>query len=133
MRADLTTELLWLVLLPLAVACVSWTVTHEELFREPREYCVERSRTCGRLLLRKLFYIPTCEYCFSHYVAAGFLLLTGYRLLLDDWRGIVLAFFVVVAIANAYMSAYGRLRVDIKSERLQARLTEQQLDDEGDG
>jgi hypothetical protein len=131
-RGDLTTELLWLLLLPLAIACVSWTVTHEEIFREPRDYCMERSQSCRRLLARKLYYIPTCEYCFSHYVTAGFLAFTGYRVLLDDWRGIVLAFFVLVAIANAYMSAFGRLRVDIKSERLQAKLTEQQLDDAGD-
>jgi hypothetical protein len=125
---DLSTELLWLFLLPLAIACVSWTVTHEEIFREPREYCAERSRTSSGLLPRKLFYIPTCEYCFSHYVAAAFLVLTGYRVLLDDWRGVLIAFFVQVAFANAYMSAYGRLRVDIKTERLQAKLTEQQLE-----
>ncbi len=130
MRASMTEELLWLFLLPLAIACVTWTVTHEEIFREPREYCLERSRTCRTFLARKLFYIPTCEYCFSHYVTVGFLAFTGYRVLLDDWRGLVIAFFVLVAIANTYMSAYGRLRVDIKSERLQAKLTEQQLDDD---
>ena len=130
MRGDLTAELLWLALLPLAIASVSWTVTHEEIFREPREYCAERSRTCRTLIARKLFYIPTCEYCFSHYVTAAFLALTGYRVLLDDWRGVLVAFFVLVAIANAYMSAFGRLRVDIKSERLQAKLTEQRLEDE---
>ena len=130
MRTSMTEELLWLFLLPLAIACVTWTVTHEEIFREPREYCVERSRTCRTFLARKLFYIPTCEYCFSHYVTVGFLAFTGYRVLLDDWRGLVIAFFVLVAIANTYMSAYGRLRVDIKSERLQAKLTEQQLEDD---
>jgi hypothetical protein len=126
---NLADELLWLFLLPLAIGCVSWTITHEEIFREPRDYCQQRSRTCRTLLARKLFYIPTCEYCFSHYVTAGFLLLTGYRVLLDDWRGVVLAFFIMVAIANTYMSAFGRLRVDIRSERLQVKLTERQLDD----
>lgn len=128
LAADITTELLWLTLLPLAIACVSWTVTHEEIFREPRDFCADRSRSCRSLLARKLFYIPTCEYCFSHYVTAVFLLVTGYRLLMDDWRGVIVAFFVQVALANGYMSVYGRLRVDIKSERLQAELTEQQLD-----
>ncbi len=128
MRHSVSDELLWLFLLPLAIACVSWTVTHEEIFREPREYCMDRSRSCRSFLARKLFYIPTCEYCFSHYVTAAFLALTGYRLLLDDWRGVVIAFFALVAVANAYMSAYNRLRVDIKTERLQAQLTEQQLD-----
>jgi len=48
----------------------AWTVTHEEVFREPREYCLQRSQKCRRLLQRKFFYLFTCEYCFSHYMAA---------------------------------------------------------------
>ena len=31
-------------------------------------------RTCRRLLYRKFFYVFTCEYCFSHYVALFFML-----------------------------------------------------------
>ena len=60
----------------------------------------------------------TCEYCFSHYVVALFLAVTGFRLLLDDWRGYVIGFFAVAGVANVYLSLFGRLRVDIKSERL---------------
>jgi hypothetical protein len=92
-------------------------VTHEEVFREPREYFKARSRDCPSLLGRKFFYLFTCEYCFSHYVAIGFLILTGFRFLLDDWRGYILSFFAVVWVANLYMSLYSRLRVDINSER----------------
>ena len=38
-----------LLLLALPVACVSWTVTHEEVFREPREFCKRKSEqaACG--------------------------------------------------------------------------------------
>src|SRR6476619_4066770 len=61
-------QLFWLLILAIPIACVAWTVTHEEVFREPREYCVERSRRAPRLLERKFFYLFTCEYCFSHYV-----------------------------------------------------------------
>ena len=61
-----------LLLLGLAVSCVTWTITHEEIFREPREFCKDRSQTCRRLYQRKFFYLFTCEYCFSHYVAALF-------------------------------------------------------------
>jgi len=39
----LGTQLGWLVTLAIPVACVAWTVTHEELFREPREYFTRRS------------------------------------------------------------------------------------------
>ena len=38
-----------LVVLAVPIACVAWTVTHEEIFREPREYCAERSKN-GRSL-----------------------------------------------------------------------------------
>ena len=118
-----------LFLLAIPVACVAWTVTHEELFREPREYCVRRSRTSRRFSHRKFFYVFTCEYCFSHYVALFFLLLTGYRLLLPDWRGYLIGFFALVWIANVYMSIFGRLRLDIKSERVEIEAKQKVLDE----
>ena len=121
-------QLFWLFTLAIPVACVAWTVTHEEIFREPREYCVRRSREGTRLIERKFFYLFTCEYCFSHYVTAFFLFLTGYKLLLDDWRGYILSFFAVVAIANVYMSAFGRLRQEVKSEKLEAKRREKVLE-----
>jgi len=111
--------LLWLGLLALPVATVSWTVTHEELFREWREACQARSSDAHTALGRKFFYVFTCEYCFSHYVAAGAVLGTGFRLLLQDWRGAVIAWFALVALANVFMSLFARLRVDIKAERLE--------------
>ena len=122
-------QLVWLVLLAIPIACVAWTVTHEEIFREPREFCVERSRTCKTLLARKFFYLFTCEYCFSHYVTIFFLILTRYRLLLDDWRGYVIAFFALVAIANVYMSSFARLRQEVKSEKLEAKRKEKELEE----
>ena len=121
-------QLAWLFTLPLAIASVSWTVTHEEILREVREYCVDRSQTCKTLLARKFFYIATCEYCFSHWVTLVFLLMTGYRLLLDDWRGALIGFFALAAVANVYISAYGRLRVDIKAERVQIAAVEKEME-----
>ena len=117
-------QLFWLFVLAIPIACVSWTVTHEELFREPRDYCIRCSRSRPTLLARKFFYLFTCEYCFSHYITAAFVLLTGYRLLLDDWRGYVLSFFALVWVSNVYMSAHHRLRVDIRSERAEADVAE---------
>jgi hypothetical protein len=106
-----------LFVLAIPIACVAWTVTHEELFREPREWCVLKSKTSAHILQRKFFYLFTCEYCFSHYVTIGFLILTRYRLWLDDWRGYVLGGFALVFIANAYMSAFGELRLEIRQDR----------------
>ena len=111
--AHLWQQVVWLLVLALPVATIAWTVTHEEIFREAREYCAGRSKACRTLLQRKFFYIFTCEYCFSHYVVAFFLFVTRYRLLLDDWRGYLLSFFALAGVANVYLSLFGRLRVDI--------------------
>ena len=121
-------QLVWLFVLAVPIACVAWTVTHEEIFREPREYCVRRSEEGKHLVERKFFYLFTCEYCFSHYVTIFFLIVTRYRLLLDDWRGYLIAFFALVAVANAYMSAFGRLRQEVKSEKLEAKRKEVALE-----
>ena len=111
-------QLLWLFVLAAPVACAAWTVTHEEVFNELRDYCVHKSERCNRLYKRKFFYLFTCEYCFSHYVAALVVLATGYRLLIPDWRGAILGWFTLVWVANIYMSLFGRLRLDIKHERV---------------
>ena len=114
-----------LFLLAIPIACVAWTVTHEEVFREPREYCVEQSRRCRRWYQRKFFYLFTCEYCFSHYVTVFFLFVTRYHLLYEDWRGYLVGGFALVWVANQYMSLYNRLRLDIKSEKLETHIKEE--------
>lgn len=123
----LGTQVAWLALLALPIACVSWTLTHEEVFREPREYCEKQSRTSPRLVRRKLFFIFTCEYCFSHYVTIFFLLVTRYKLLFNDWRGYLIGGFALVWMANQYMSLYGRLRLDIRREKVEIKEVEQQV------
>ena len=109
-------QIYWLVILSVVVASIAWTVTQEEIFREPREYCEEKSKNCKNLLQRKFFYVFTCEYCFSDWVTLLILLVTDFRLLIDDWRGYILAFFVIPWMANQWMSIYRRLRVGIKHE-----------------
>lgn len=46
------------------------------------------------------------------------LLLTNYKLLMDNWVGYLLAGFGLVWIANVYMSIYNWIRIDIKKERI---------------
>jgi hypothetical protein len=122
------TQLLWLLVLAIPIACVAWTVTHEDVFREPREYCRRRSERCRRLLERKFFYLFTCEYCFSHYVTALFLVLTRFKLLMDDWRGYVLSLFALVFVSNVYMNFYNRVRVEINVERTELKVKERQIE-----
>ncbi len=118
---------------------VVWTSIHH--LANPgdthRQYCLDRHPRrsiprASRLLpatvqiraerpRRKFFYLFTCEYCFSHYVAALFLLITRFKLLYPGWRGYLVALFALVWVANQYMSIYNRLRLDIKSEQVEIK------------
>ena len=110
-------QVFWLLVLAIPIACIARTVVYEEVFQELRDWCTNKSERCNRLLERKFFYVFTCEYCFSHYVTLGMLVLTRYHLWLPDWRGYVLAGFSLVFIANLYMSAFGELRLEIRQDR----------------
>src|SRR5580692_7750479 len=103
-----------LLLLALPIACVAWTVTHEEVFREPRDFCKQKAEQERSIVPRKFFYLFTCEYCFSHYVAALMLWMARYQLLYAGWRGYLIAWFALVWVSNFYMSAFNRLRLEIK-------------------
>ena len=95
-------QVIWLFVLAIPIASVAWTFTHEEIFREMREYC-------------------------EHWITLVFVLLTGYRLLLEDWRGVLIAVFALVWVANVYMSVYGRLRLGIKAEHKEIAIKEEVL------
>jgi hypothetical protein len=122
-------QIFWLFILSSVVASIAWTVTQEEIFREWREMCADKSKNCESLAKRKFFYVFTCEYCFSHWTTILILILTGFRLLIDDWRGYVLAFFTIPWVANQLMSIYRRLRVGIKHENLRAEEVKVRLED----
>lgn len=121
-------QVLWLFVLAIPVSCVAWTVTHEDILKEPREFCVHKSKTCANFVQRKFFYLFTCEYCFSHYVTVAFLFITRYKLLFDDWRGYLLSLFALVYVANAYMSLYNRLRVVINVDRTELKVREKHFE-----
>lgn len=58
-----------LFLLSIPIACVAWTVTHEDIFKEPRQYCAARCKR-GKTLLERKFFI---------YLPANIVLVTTYR------------------------------------------------------
>lgn len=121
-------QVFWLLVLAMPIACIARTVIYEEIFREPREYCQHKSRTCQALLARKFFYLFTCEYCFSHWVTLFFLILTGYRLLLPDWRGFLIAFFSLVLVANVYLNIYSRIRLEITQTKVETKKLEKEVE-----
>ena len=120
-------QIIELLLLAIPIACISWTITHEDLFHEPRQFCERCSHEASRLIERKFFYVFTCEYCFSHWVAVVFLLVTHFKLVYADWRGYLVSGFALVWIANQYMSIFGRLRLDIKRERVEIKGAEAEV------
>ena len=122
-----TDQLFALLILAIPVASIAWTVTHEEILREFHELCAARSTSSPRLLVRKFFYVFTCEYCFSHYVTLAMLVMTRFTLVFGDWRGYVIAGFSIVWIANLYMSLFGRLRLAISSERQDIEVVEKMV------
>lgn len=125
--AQLAQQLLFTLIFAIPIACVSWTVTHEEVFAEVHEWLVGRSKRGSNIFVRKAFYLFTCEYCFSHWVTTGALAFTNFRILFDDWRGLIAAGFTLVWIANVYMGLYGRVRLDIRKERSEINQLEQEL------
>ena len=58
--------------------------------------------------------------------SAAVVWMTGYRLLVPGWRGALLGWFTLVWIANVYMSLFGRLRLDIKRERVEIKAEEKE-------
>jgi uncharacterized membrane protein YciS (DUF1049 family) len=124
---SLAVQLITLFVLAIPIACIAWTVTHEEIFREPREYCIRQSESNRFFLCRKLYFLFTCEFCLSHYITALFLVITRYKLLFNDWRGYLIAGFALVWIANQYMSVYARLRLDIRKDRAEIKHVEKKV------
>jgi len=120
-------QIVYLFIMALPIACIAWTVTHEEVFREPREYCEKKCQNGKSIVVRKFFYLFTCEYCFSHYIVLIFLIITKYQLLYTGWRGYLIAFFGLVWIANVYMSLFGFIRVGMKSEKIESKIKEVKL------
>jgi hypothetical protein len=128
MIMPLSNQVIWLFLLALPVASVAWTVTHEEIFREPREYCTHKSKESRSLLCRKFFYLFTCEYCFSHWVSAIFLVITRYKLLYDDWRGYLIALFALVYVSNFYIGLFGHVKLEVRKNRAEIKAIEAEVE-----
>ena len=125
---NLPTQTAWLFLLALPIACIAWTVTHEEIFKEPREYCSKKSGEVKSFAKRKFFYLFTCEYYFSHYVTLAFLLITKFTLLLPGWRGYLIAGFALVWLANLYISIFALLRQNIKKAKTEIETLSNELE-----
>jgi hypothetical protein len=54
------------------------------------------------------------------------LLITRFHLLLNDWRGYLIAGFALVFVANVYMSLFALIRIDLKKVRIETEIEEKQ-------
>lgn len=130
MPLPLWEQVFWLLILAIPIACIARTIVYEELFREPREWCVRQSKTSASFLQRKFFYLFTCEYCFSHYVTLFFVIITRFKLLIDGWQGYVISFFSLVMVANVYMSLYAMIKVEITETKAETEKIQQEVEEE---
>lgn len=130
MPVTLGAQIVWLLVLSVPVACITWTVTHEELFRAPREWAARHHQTATSFFGRRFFYMCTCEYCFSHYVSLLFLVITRYHLLFQDGRGYLVAFFSLPWIANLYIAFYGRGKLGVTRDRVEIKAMERHVEKE---
>ena len=133
MIMPLSHQIVWLLMLALPIASIAWTVTHEEVFREPREFCSRRSRHSRSMLCRKFFYLFTCEYCFSHWVAGIFLIITRYKLLYSDWRGYLIALFALVFVSNFYIGVFGHVKLEVRKNRAEIKAIEAETEEKTNG
>jgi hypothetical protein len=118
---NLGEQFLRALLLAIPVACLAWTITQEEVFHELQEILhAYQQRHKDSLWRRKLAYLPTCPYCFSHYLAALFVWLFHFKMLADDWRGYAVSLFSLVSLANVYLTAYQWLRAALRAGRARA-------------
>lgn len=124
---ELSDQIIYLFIIAIPIASIAWTVTREEIFKELRDFCIKKSKSCKTVLQRKFFYLFTCEYCFSHYITLFFLFVTKFQLLYYDWRGYLISGFALVWIANVYMSVFGLVRVGMKKEKMDADIEELKL------
>ena len=114
----------YVLIFAMPVACIAWTVTKEEIFKEPRDYCIDKSKSSNTIWKRKFFYLFTCEYCFSHYITLAMIIITNYTLIFDGWRGYLISGFSIVWMANVYMSLYHLVRIDLKKNKIIAEKEE---------
>ena len=133
--------LFWLLAVPVAVVVRS--ITKEEVFREPREWLTAANKFCrskveapgcpwhkwgGWLLLCKLTYLFTCEFCSSFWISiAVSWLALDHKVEYDGWRGSLLAVFLVMAASNVYTSLYSLTLTFIRRLQTQIDLMQQDL------
>jgi hypothetical protein len=118
-------EIFWIAV---AVAMVAWTQAKEEITREVREWFERKSRDGRSALIRKVCYMPTCEFCFSFWVAVLSLIVFRHRVAYDDWRGVILALFAAWGLANLYMTAYSRIRIELRKDLIDIKKEEARID-----
>ena len=114
-------QIVFALILGIPVACITWTVTQEDIFQEMRIYLAGyHAHHRHAWWRRKLAYMPTCPYCLSHYVAGVLIVLLHFKMLSDDWRGYLVSLFTLVLIANVYITVYHLLRVGLRWTRSMA-------------
>ena len=51
-------------------------------------------------------------------------MITQYKLLFDDWRGYLIAFFSLPFLSNVYIGLYAQTKLEAKKDRMESRILE---------
>lgn len=85
-------ELLYVMLLSIAVGAVTMTLSKSKIFLPIREIIKERSEFLGDLI--------NCTYCTSHWIAAAFVILFQPSLMDAAFQNFMLCWLLLVALAS---------------------------------
>lgn len=108
---EVASQLLTLSVVATVSAWLAWLWVKEAIFSEVQAYCKRQSFQCGRSVLKKFWYIFTCETCFVHYPILALVVFRGYRLVERGVLGQWYAWIFASALANVLMTCYSLLRV----------------------
>ena len=118
----LGTQLLLLFVLPIPMFTFGWALAKEQVASECRDWC-KRCHENPRLpwLVRKLAYMPTCEFCASAWVGLALMACVRVRLFVDaPLVGFVFTWGCLVGVAWLYVSFFSSLRTDINKDKVLA-------------
>ena len=119
-------QLVWLSTLSIPVACVAWTLTHEEVFVSRTSIAKSKRgkpRICSpaSVFTYSLANIVSATTPPSFFPSFTVQIVTVQTL---DWRGYLIAFCSLVWVSNQYISVYNHLRLDIRHEQVEIHQTD---------
>ena len=69
----------------------------------------------------------------QQHVAAGFLIITRFKLLYPDWRGYLVSLFALVYASNFYIGLFGHVKLEVRKNRAEIKAIEAEVEEKVNG